>query len=267
MRTAGIFRKVIAAGLVCAVAFVAFGAHAQSAKATNSQRGSEGQALQSAIRSIRAAQACSRGCHDCWYALFPGIVNDCLGLHAWKKGHFDEGLQLLRLAAGWGSKDAQYTLGMIYFNGHHVPANVALGLAWMKLADERQDNKQTERVLHSMKALATPVERLHAQQLYAQLRRRYGDQVAGGRAWQHMRRQLLATGGGNGPRRFCVLESGGVVPWSRDIAGKSDVLCLVPNGYTKAVAKIAGHYFRNLLGTVTVGPVQPVPAESSSVDH
>lgn len=123
----------------------------------------------------------------------------------WERGEPAAALKLLELAAGWGNKNAQYTLGLIYYNGHHVAANRALGLAWLELADERANDAQIGEVLRAASRSATAAERQQAQQLFARMQGTYADKVAAARAWhrlQHWRASHARNGNG------CLLVQG-----------------------------------------------------------
>lgn len=256
--------------LLCASGFTFFVGSAQTAQAyQTSQAGGAGNGsttAQSDVRTLLETARCQQGCHDCWYELFPGAVNYCLGMRDWGKGSYRDGLRLLKLAAGWGNKNAQYTLGMIYFKGRHVASDRARGMAWLMLANERHNDKQTDLVIRSAVHLATPEQYKRAQRLLREMRKKYGDKVARVRAWHHLRNRLKSyqTGSFTPPRTSCILEDGGVVPWSSGLSADPHALCLPSDRFTKSVARIASEYFGGLRGTVTVGPLQQIPAPASS---
>jgi hypothetical protein len=246
--------------VLCASAFTFTAAKAQAQKSAQTQARAE-QASDAEL-AMEAMRRCEHGCHDCWYALFPGVVNYCLGKRAWKNGSYRSGLHLLELAGGWGNKHAQYTLGLIYFNGDHMAADRARGIAWLMLANERHNDTQTDLVTRSAVHLATPQQYKRAQRLFQEMRKKYGDEVAGVRAWRHLRNRL-------GEATFmaknsCILESGGVVPWSHGFVEDPHVLCMPSDPFGKNVTGIASEYFDGLTGAVTVGPLQQVPAPASS---
>ncbi len=95
------------------------------------------------------------------------------------------------------------------------------------------------------------------------MRKRYGDQVAGKRAWRHLRNRLKFYDMSM-PKTACIQESGGVVAWSSDIAADPHVLCMPSGPFRKSVARMANRYFDGMTGTVTVGPLQLAPAPASS---
>ncbi|HEX7340801.1 MAG TPA: hypothetical protein VF269_00855 [Rhodanobacteraceae bacterium] len=211
-----------------------------------------------------------------FYGQMPGKTDYCLGLRAWQSGHYDTGLELLKLAAGWGSKGAQYTLGLIYYNGHHVPVNRALGLAWLELANQRRNDPQIERVAYSTRQWATSNQRKQAQALYLQMRKAYGDKVAATRAWRHLRHWRLAhtpfyTKGCvivYGQEAYVALSRGignPVRPNRKGLAGFA--VCVRLNTRHVLVQKLVQKYFHGFMGTVTVGPLQQVKASAASTVH
>ncbi|MEO7068264.1 MAG: hypothetical protein ABI114_15235 [Rhodanobacter sp.] len=215
----------------------------------------------SADPDIENARYCKQAC-DCWYELFPGKVSYCLGTRHWEEGSYESGLQLLELSASWGDKRAQYTLGMIYFGGRHVTPDRARGIAWLLLANERHNNAHIDLVTRSAIHLATPEQYKRAQQLFQEMRKTYGDQVAGARAWSHLKNRV------KGPTLFaprvCILDSGGTVPWSSGLAANPHALCVEPSPFNKSIAGVATAYFNGMTGTVTVGPLQQVAAPASA---
>lgn len=212
-------------------------------------------------RDIENARHCKQAC-DCWYDLFPGKVSYCLGTRHWEEGSYQSGLRLLELSAGWGDKRAQYTLGVIYFNGRHVAPDRARGIAWLLLANERHNNAQMDLVTRSTIRLATPEQYKRAQQLFQEMREKYGDKVAGVRAWRHLRNRV--KGSTFFAPNLCILEDGGTVPWSPGLMADPHALCMEPSPFSKSIAGVTSTYFNGMAGTVTVGSLQQVPAPASS---
>lgn len=229
---------------------------------------------------------------DVFAGPLPGKADYCLGMRDWDQGHYRSGMQFLQLAAGWGDKNAQYTLGLIHYNGHHVPTNVALGLAWLKLADERHNDPQISRVARATFAWATPTQRERAERLFQRMQPRYGDKVAAARAWHHLQHWRGAHDHGNSG---CVRVYGAQAAAARrmGLAGTPpnsiNALLYVQTG-TKAgrprpnqnagacvtlrmrhavTQHLSEQYFAGTpwVGSVTVEPLQQVPAAPSSPSH
>jgi hypothetical protein len=214
------------------------------------------------FRALLRAQRCH---DDYWYRYFPGAVNYCLGMRHWGKGSYRSALKLLKLAASWDNKEAQYTLGLIYYNGRHVSVDRARGIAWLMLATERHNDAQLELVARSAAHLATARQYRRAQQLFQTMRERYGDKLAGARAWRYLRnRAKFFQVSPPMPRTSCVTEGGDVVPWSSGLLSDPHVLCMPLARFSRNLIAIASKYFNGLTGTATVGPLQQVPGPASS---
>lgn len=93
---------------------------------------------------------------------------------------------MLEESAYWANKDAQYVLGLMYFNGDtpDVPQNRPLGLAWLALAAERK-KPQYQLAYATARSKATPQEIRQARTVYLKLRQKYADHIAAPRAIQH----------------------------------------------------------------------------------
>lgn len=217
-----------------------------------------------------------------FYAALPGQTNYCLGLRDWNAGHFETGLEFLQLAAGWGNKNAQYTLGLIYFSGHHVAVDPALGLAWLELADQRHNDPQITLAMKSADHWATPAQRARARDLYAAMSPKYGDAVAATRAWQHW----LHWWHGAANNKGLVCLSGRQL-WTVQHAGIDGMAPQVTDALQAAAASAGrkhtprcfgislkqrrhlvresgGAYFAGWAGIVSVGPLKQVPAPATS---
>lgn len=218
-----------------------------------------------------------------FYWALPGKTNYCLGMKHWRAGDYDDALQLLKLAAGWGNKSAQYTLGLIYYNGHHVAADPALGMAWLKLADQRHDDAGIARAMHAAMHWATPTQRAQADRLFDKMRDTYGDEVAAARAWHHLQHWWLSHHGGLFFRGACQMLSARQAYYA-GLAGAQlglpsvsmdknnhpvwqAVGCLPIEQKRKMVEHAAAVYFHGWMGTVDVGPLKQVPAGASSTDR
>jgi hypothetical protein len=186
-------------------------------------------------------------CIDEWFRFLPGNPDYCHGIHKWAKGRYDDALFDLKDAAGWANKNAQYALGLIYFNGHHVTRNRPLGLAWLLLSAERPKPQHYVDVAVSAYRLATPDERKQALALLNKMRPRYGDAFAAHRARLHFERAIRRSvwvDNFEGSR----LQIAGLDPY-----GGPTQFVLV------RLHKAAKTYFKYLPeGHVDVGPVQQI---------
>lgn len=110
--------------------------------------------------------------------LFPGDYYFCVGSKAVRRGRYSHALEMYESAARWGDKRAQFNLGLMYLRGDHVPANQALGLAWLALAAERPESSRERWVLENAYTLAPPEVRRQADVLWTRMRATYADAVA-----------------------------------------------------------------------------------------
>jgi hypothetical protein len=115
--------------------------------------------------------------------ILPGDYYACEARAAYGRESYGKIADLLEEAAYWANKDAQYTLGLAYFNGDtpKIAQNRPLGLAWLALAAERK-NEQYVLAYAQARVKATPAELHQAQALWHKMRLKYGDQVAAKRA-------------------------------------------------------------------------------------
>lgn len=200
--------------------------------------------------------------------LLPGIYYYCAGARDLARGHYASGLSLLRVAAAWGSKPAQFTLGVAYFNGDVAAQNRPLGLAWLGLAAER-DDPAYQAVFQSAWRRSTPTEQARANGLWKSMLPRYRDAHAGARAQRHYRylRGQMVTGQAYGGR-WCISGltgngmarargAGALDPDSTEVscAGEASGDLLV-----RKLDAYAATLFEGMEGRVTVGSLQQVSA-------
>ena len=97
----------------------------------------ESPAATQAVPADEKINNCNRGLEQ----ILPGDYYACEARYYFQNGHNQHGASELEEAAYWASKDAQFALGLMYFNGdmQGIPANRPLGLAWFALAAERND--------------------------------------------------------------------------------------------------------------------------------
>jgi hypothetical protein len=124
----------------------------------------------------------------------PGSYYYCVGVRDLAKGNYARSRRMLRIAAGWGNKSAQFLLGIGYFKGDTGQRDRPLGLAWMGLAAERRDPNYSA-IFTSAWQQATPQERARAQALWQSMLPTYEDAHAARRAemrFEHARDALVA---------------------------------------------------------------------------
>lgn len=115
--------------------------------------------------------------------ILPGDYYACEARAAYGRQHYRKMRDMLEESAYWANKDAQYVLGLDYFNGDvpEIPVNRPLGVAWLALAAERKN--PTYRLAYAIaRAKCAPAEIRQAELEWQRLRVKYGDAVAAPRA-------------------------------------------------------------------------------------
>lgn len=193
-------------------------------------------------------------CADGWERFLPGDYYACRARYHLQRQHPDQAVEMLKEAAYWANKDAQHALGLVYFNGDiaGIPANRALGIAWLKLAAERRNTEYMHDYSMAV-SRSSPGDILSASKKYVALNKNFGDHVAGGRATRRFVREIkpvddAAAEGGN----FFYISG----------------LSAYPEGASALSTKIheqADKDFAGLQGTVTVGILERVAAPTPSL--
>jgi Sel1 repeat-containing protein len=143
----------------------------------------------------QAAEMNQQPCPQGLERMLPGNYYFCEGVRSFWDGNQNAAVYNLQQAASWGSKRAQFALGVAYFNGDQLPKNRPLGLAWLTLAAERKTPiyaaTQRSAIEH-----ATEAERQQGWQEMQVLKAKYADAVALERAKTRLHREMrhLAAG-------------------------------------------------------------------------
>ncbi len=122
-------------------------------------------------------------CPDELEFILPGDYYGCEARAALARGKHKKMVGMLEESAYWANKDAQYALGLTYFNGDmdDVPQNRPLGLAWLALAAERK-KPQYQLAYAEARSRSTSQEINQAAALLRQMQPKYGDSIAAPRA-------------------------------------------------------------------------------------
>jgi hypothetical protein len=206
-----------------------------------------------------------RPCPEGIERFLPGEYYYCVAVRRLAQGRYGEGVDMLETAAGWGSKQAQYVLGLGYYRGDIAPVDKARGLAWLALAAERRDPDYVK-VFRSAWQLAGGEDRRRAETLRRQLLPAYGDAHAARRAELRYRRARadLVKGEHNGDR-VCIagLTVDQIPPPPRASPGQlPDVVNLCPGALPVGLAARqldvdADDLLGGWEGHVQVGALQP----------
>ena len=134
----------------------------------------------------------------------PGEMFFGKGVTAVNKKDYKFAVQMYQTSASWAYKPAQYNLGVIYFTGEGgVAADHALGIAWLALAAERGDADYVA-ARDSAYTRMSDEEFEHANELWRDMKKTYGDDVALKRAekrWRQVRNEATGShlGASSGP--------------------------------------------------------------------
>jgi len=176
--------------------------------------------------------------------ILPGEYYACRAKYHFQREHYRSTVDSLEEAAYWANKDAQYTLGLMYFDGDtpDIPANRPLGIAWLALAAERKNPAYVQMYARA-RAQSTPAEIKAAGELWQKMRPKYGDKVAGLRALRRFNHEIkpledAANSGG-------ILYLNGYSPYPESASA------IVNDLHAQA-----DKTFDGLVGTVTVGSLQ-----------
>lgn len=196
----------------------------------------------------------------------PGVYYYCVGRKALAGGNDGKARSMFEIAAAWGSKQAQFMLGLGYFRGDAWARNRPLGLAWLDLAAERQTPLFVA-ILRSARSHASAAEQAEAARLLQTMKPRYADAHAAHRAfrrYQAFQQQLAAAEPYGG--QFCIagLTSATVAPIGANSTNPDSCAGQQSAG---SVARLLDGYahvlFDRWQGHVTVGDTQPVSGDAA----
>ena len=108
----------------------------------------------------------------------PGDYYFCAANKALQEGNLRKARAMYEESARWGDKRAMFNLGLLLFRGDTLPKDAPLGLAWLALAAERQQDREHRDVLVAAWTAATPQEQASANALWNTMKLEYADRVA-----------------------------------------------------------------------------------------
>jgi len=170
----------------------------------------------------------------------PGDYYFCRAAQHFWSGYQEMAISALKEAGRWGSKPAQYALGVMYFNGDRVPANRPLGLAWLALSAERH-TPVYEATFVSAYGKTGAAERAQANAYWNSMKPTYADEVAAARAKLRF------------DREFAKIKGNDSISIDGLAAGSSfSVTQLLQN---EQAAYFAGYQSRVYVGDATLVPI------------
>ena len=214
----------------------------------------------------------------------PGEYYFKLGASAFQRKDYAHAVKMYEVAASWAHKPAQFNLGVMYARGQGVPGDLPRAMAWMALAAERGDKEYVDakEVVYSA---MNKDEFAHANVLWRELKKSYGDEVALPRAkarWAEVRNNATGShvGAGAGPLLVGAIPARVQKMVSPHVATEGAAV-FAGGDYTdgsiayKQLRESADPYDpkfkRPEIGIATVEPLQPVKqddgAGNGATDH
>ena len=133
-------------------------------------------------------------CEDSPLDIPPDVFFTCEAIDSFDDGFDKHALELFKRASLWGSKEAQYRVGLMYLGGYGAEVDLVEGSAWLLLANERNSQQVTEKLSQAMDLLTE--EQIEQANLKAKtLREHYGDFKALERRARWVRRMKNRTTG------------------------------------------------------------------------
>lgn len=199
---------------------------------------------------------CARGVER----FLPGSYYYCVGRRALANGNQAKSVAALEQAARWGSKQAQFLLGVGYTRGDNAPLDRGRGLAWLALAAERKDVVYLG-VLKSALAQASDDEKAWANALYQSMLGTYGDDVAARRAERRFQRErdVLVRHEAFGVEVCIAGLDAFQIEAAWDIGGRENNFCPSRQPVWQVAQRVDGYaaeLFQGWAGHVTVGNLQ-----------
>jgi hypothetical protein len=203
-----------------------------------------------------AQSYCARGLER----FLPGSYYYCVGRRALANGHPAKSVAALEQAARWGSKQAQFLLGVGYLKGDNAPLDRARGLAWLALAAERKDVVYLG-VLKSALAQASDAEKARGNALYEAMFSTYADDVAARRAERRFQRErdMLVRNEAFGVEVCIAGLNVFQIEAAWDIGGRENNFCPSRQPVWQVAQRVdvyAAQLFQGWAGHVTVGDLQ-----------
>lgn len=186
----------------------------------------------------------------------------CLASQSYGYQRYEKAQRYFKTSASWGSKPAEYILGVMALNGDQQPINRPLALAWFALAAERH-RADFEKIYKELFASATPEELAASNAMLAELRLTYADDVAAVRAERRYRDSMLMLAHSGGFGVQCLSGARNRPGSNSDASGSNtSVACVQIQALTRTIDQTAEKVFDGWSGHVTVGQLQTVQPDA-----
>ena len=126
-------------------------------------------------------------CEDSPFDQYPDAYYTCEAMQSFKHGFDTHALEHLKRASKWGSKTAQYRVGLMILGGIGTEADPIEGAAWLLLANERNNSDISARLREVQDKMSTEDWEV-AHQRALVLKEEYGDFAALERRTRWVRR-------------------------------------------------------------------------------
>jgi TPR repeat protein len=201
----------------------------------------------------------------------PGDYFYCLASQTYGRQQFGNADRFFHEAASWGSKPAQFVLGVMALNGDHQPVNRPLAFAWLTLAAER-GTERFQKLYQTVKQSLSAGELEESEKLLDGMRM-YRDAVAMPRAERRYADGMASLHEKSMASNICMdgtLDFGALTGGSPDpdaagaspaLASKMGGACPTPAQLEEKINDVAANVFEDWHGHVSVGPLRQAPGK------
>lgn len=195
-------------------------------------------------------------------AYVPAAYFYCLAARDYGEQRYGYAHAFFLESARWGSKQAEYVLGVMALHGDHQPADPALALAWFTLAQERHEAPYTQ-AYAALRAKLSATQLARARDALDALGPAYTDAVAAKRAERRYAAGMQALRRRGQSGHICLdgmldtRQAGGT---DASPAAAAALASSCPNAtqLTDQINAVADSVLHDWTGHVTVGPLLPV---------
>jgi hypothetical protein len=182
----------------------------------------------------------------------------CLAIKSYGLQRYRDTHRFLLEASRWGSKQAEYLLGIMALDGDHQAIDKPLALAWFSLAAERH-GEFYETAYQQLRASMSEKDIAASKALVQRLGPDFTDAMAADRAEDRYQQGMLKL---HAMRKNDTICLSGMIDWnhvngnaSPDVARAAAAHCPTPRTLENIVNADAEDVFEGWGGHVTVGPL------------